>query len=224
MKKITRLSLFILFILTVGGELYGQNSEGESNSRVSLLHIGFSGQNPVQGFKSKYKKTPLGFNVSYAFQLYKEKPYFMGAEIEYYPMENFEIEPLRTSTGYTGYKIYGRYYAPIKIKKVSLFGDLSLGLNHLFTNTNETISETESNSTNELRDWSWQIGTTFGVHIPVGGGYFTGRFGQYQGPSAKYFKKKEDTQVVINDPLEAFKITNSSLNALKWDIGYTFVF
>ncbi len=218
---------FILLLL-ISLSLYSQ-SEEEKEPIVSLLHIGFGSIRPTGGFAKKLNKHFAGGQVSYMLQAKSGSPVFVGFALEYYPLEDYETnlnEELseKISTGFTGYNGYLRYYTPFSFKSLSFFSEMGFGVTHMYSTLTYPIENGEFDSENIKRDFGLQYGLSAGIHIKAGNGYVTTKIGHYQGTSVKYLIKKKDIPFDPPSAVDAFQITNSAINAVKWDIGYTFVF
>jgi hypothetical protein len=222
------LLFFVLFIhKTINAQ--GQNEE-INQSKINFLEVALGIAKPIKGFKERYGKTLYGFDMSYLRQINAEKPMFISFKFGYTPIGSFSVSDGdlftdRTSSHLIALDLGARYYLPLKLELIEFFGEVNIGVNNLYTIQSIT-EDGESTFTNKLLgDSSIKYGTHLGVSIKSGHGYFLVKYGYENGIAAEYMKK-------INDPInsgvidsrDAFRKTKSSLDIIKWDIGYTFVF
>jgi hypothetical protein len=215
-----------------------ENSETEEVSRIGFLS-GIIGQiRPQKAFKNKLVSKPINFGISFQYQLTKNKPIFLGTEFNYCQIGSFsgdveidtefglELWNSSTSSSLKSFDLNARYYLPIGVGKLDVFGEFNLGVHWFSTRTTLIPPGSETSEGNyDKNDLVGKYGVNLGLHYPFGpNGYFQIRFGYQPGLSAYYYTKRQPLPSFVEYTIDAFSLTKSTTDAIKWDLGYTFAF
>jgi hypothetical protein len=215
------------FILVNGQNVYSQ--EEELNNRINFFEVAYSYAKPMKGFKERYGKNLNGIEASYLRQIKPLQPLFIYSRINYFSMGSYELTNNnvvfdKTASHFIGLELGTRYYLPIKIAAVEFYGEIGLGINNLYTMYSLTQDDESILSNKLLGDSSLKYSTGLGMNIKAGFGYVFVRSNLQNGISTRYMVKREKIPINIKSSDYAFEQTKSSLDVIKWDIGYTFVF
>jgi hypothetical protein len=228
-KRNTFSGILVLLISSfLNGQYYDPSLE-ESNKKINFFEIAYSYAQPLKGFKERYGKNLNGIEATYLRQLSPLQPLFAYSKINYYSMGSFELQNFnnetdRTAAHFIGLELGTRYYLPIKILALEFYGEIGLGVNNLYT-VNSLTQEDESILSNKiLGDSSLKYTTGLGMNVKAGFGYVFIKSSLQNGISTKYLVKKATIPNSLQTSDRAFEQTKSSLDVIKWDIGYTFVF
>jgi hypothetical protein len=227
-NSILLVSLFLFISSFLNGQYYDPSIE-EPSKKINFFEVAYSYAQPMKGFKERYGKNLNGIEANYLRQLTPLQPLFAYSKINYFSMGSFEFknfnnETDRTAAHFIGLEVGTRYYLPIKLLALEFYGEIGLGGNNLYTVYSLTQEDESILSYKILGDSSLKYSTGLGMNVKAGFGYVFVKSSLQNGISTRYMVKKETIPNSIKTSDNAFEQTKSSLDVIKWDIGYTFVF
>jgi hypothetical protein len=172
----------------------------------------------------------VGFDLSYLRQLNPDKPLFLLSRFGYFSLGSNTVETQddiqdKTSSHNIKLDLGIRYYLPLKFEFIEFFGEGHVGLNNMYAINSFSQDEETLDTEFLLGDTSMKYGASIGANIKIGYGYFLLKCGAENGISTNYlYENLEVFSQVFDKSIDAFKKTKSSIDIVKWDIGFTFVF
>lgn len=216
--------------------------EVEYISRVQFLEVNFSMYVPLDAFSEKLEKDLLlGFSLGYLIQIQKEKPSFLGLEVFHKKLGGYGTsydaivggEQLvlngRVASNGLGINLNYRHYPPLKLGRFEPYFEGQFGVKWLYSYLSEagafSDDEPYDNFDFITGDWVLTYGGAAGFQIQVTDFYYINFKGSYHfAVSGKYERRLTGNLDGIMFPQEAFESVQSATNAVKIDLGMTFLF
>lgn len=211
----------------------------EYDGNIILWELMLGVMKPQGRYGDLQDNNRFDFHMMGWYQYTLDQPFFVGLGFSYNQLQAYRADVVRsfdgvpetwkgrTNTTMFSITLGGKYIIDLRSDKVIPFVEGYLGTNLARTGTSFFLEDSEdSDSMTERLRGNIAYGGAIGVNVQVSDHvYVTGKTRYLTGLPLDYDVLDQDFDGnVMESPIEAFKVRNTSIDMLKLNLGITFVF